>query len=119
MTGDFKPEVFSKSYAFLNDAHKTELQTLKEHLKRARKLLSSSPRDQLEEREAEVERLERALKRAESVVNKDRQDTIRQDALLRAKRQEKEKRKEGKGNWWMKKCKPELISLLVAILMVA
>ncbi|KAJ2920362.1 hypothetical protein MD484_g194, partial [Candolleomyces efflorescens] len=111
MSGDFKPEVFSKSYGFLNDAHKTELQTLKEHLKRARKLLSSSPRDQFEEREAEVERLERALKRAESVVSKDRQDAIRQDALVRAKRQEKEKRKEGKGSWWMKKSeKSELLN---------
>jgi ribosomal RNA-processing protein 36 len=119
MTGDFKPEVFSKSYGFLNDAHKTELQTLREHLKRARKLLSSSPRDQLEEREAEVERLERALKRAESVVNKDRQDTILQDALVRAKRQEKEKRKEGKGNWWMKKGNLEFISLLLTILIVS
>lgn len=103
MTGEFKPEAFQKSYGFLADAHKTELQTLRETLRTARKLLASSPRDLREEREAEVERLENAVKRAESLVNKDRQDAIQRDALARTKRQEKEKRQEGKGAWFMKK----------------
>ncbi|RXW22902.1 hypothetical protein EST38_g2957 [Candolleomyces aberdarensis] len=110
MVGDFKPEVFQKSYGFLNDTHTTELQTLRDHLKRARKLLSSSPRDQLEEREAEVERLERAVKRAESLVNKDRQDNIRQDALARAKRQEKEKRNEAEKQELFNKARFEAIA---------
>ena len=101
--GEFDPAKFKKSYSFLADAHKSELQTLKDNLKRARKLLSSSPRDQREEREAEVERLERAVKRAESYVNKDRQDAIQQDAMMRVKREEKAKRLEGKGSWYMKK----------------
>ena len=102
-TGEFKPEAFQKSYGFLTDAHKTELQTLRENLKTARKMLSSTPRDLREEREAEILRLENAVKRAESLVSKDRQESIQRDALARAKRQEKEKRVDGKGAWFMKK----------------
>lgn len=105
LAGEFKAEAFQKSYAFLAESHKTELQTLKDNLKRANRLLSSSPRDQLEERQAEVERLERAVKRTESLVNRDRQDAIQQDALSRVKAQEKAKRADGKGAWHMKKGK--------------
>jgi len=68
-------------------------------------MLSSSPRDQLHERQEEVEKLERAVKRTESVVNKDRLDAIQRDAVARAAKEEKDKRKEGKGEWHMKKCK--------------
>jgi len=82
--------------------HETELSTLKENLKRAKKMLASSPRDQREEREYEVAKLEQAVKRAESNVNKDKREQIEQDALQRAKQDEKEKRKAGKGAWHMK-----------------
>jgi ribosomal RNA-processing protein 36 len=85
--------------------HKTELSTLKENLKRAKKMLASSPHNQREEREEEVARLEQAIKRAESNVNKDKREQVEQDALQKAKQEEKEKRKVGKGAWHMKDCK--------------
>jgi len=88
--------------------HKTELSTLKENLKRAKKRLASSPRDQREEREQEVAKLDRAVKRAESNVNQDRREQIEQDALQKTKREETEKRKSGKGAWHMKECKVEV-----------
>lgn len=53
----------------------------------------------------EVQRLERAVKRAESMVNKDRREKVEEEALSKIARQEREKRKEGKGAWYMKKCK--------------
>ena len=84
--------------------HKTELSTLKENLKRAKKLLSSSPRIQREEREQEVAKLEQAVKRAESHVNRDKREHIEQDALRKVKEEEKQKRKAGKGAWHMKDC---------------
>lgn len=65
-------------------------------------MLASSPRDQREEREQEVARLEQALKRAESNVNRDKREQIEQDALGKAKHEEREKRKAGKGAWHMK-----------------
>ena len=104
-TGGFKPHLYRQSYGFLADMHKTELSTLKENLKRAKKMLASSPHNQREEREQEVAKLEQAVKRAESNVNRDKREQIEQDALQKAKQEEKEKRKAGKSAWHMKNCK--------------
>lgn len=84
--------------------HTEELTTLKDNLKRARKLLATSPRDLREEREKEVQRLEKAMKRTESLVNKDRREKIEQEALGKVAAEEKAKRKEGKGAWYLKQC---------------
>jgi len=48
--------------------------------------------------------LELAVKRAESVVNKERMDRIKRGALLKVSKMEKEKQKQGKGKWFLKKC---------------
>jgi ribosomal RNA-processing protein 36 len=95
---------YEKSYGFLADLRAAEHMELRENLKRARKRLASSPRDLYEERATEVDRLEQALKRAESVVHKDRREKVDREALERAKRDEKEKRKQGKGAWHMRNC---------------
>ncbi|KZT72842.1 DUF947-domain-containing protein [Daedalea quercina L-15889] len=102
MTGELSTKRFRSQYAFLAEMHNQEMQTLRENLKRARKLLVNSPRHLREEREEEVQRLERAYKRAESMVNKDRREQIEQEALERVSKEEKEKRKAGKGAWYMK-----------------
>ena len=82
-----------------------ELATLRETLKQARKSLASSPSDLLSERENEVYRLEQAIKRAESMVNKDRLDQVQRDALGKVKKDEELKRQKGKGKWFLKKGK--------------
>ncbi|KAJ7092687.1 hypothetical protein C8R44DRAFT_816289 [Mycena epipterygia] len=102
LAGEFLPQKFQESYGFLADAHKTELRTLRENLKAARKLVTNSPRELRAEREAEVGRLEMAVKRAESMVNKDRRAKVDQEALTKLNETERTKRKEGKGGWWMK-----------------
>ncbi|KAF5374881.1 hypothetical protein D9758_000320 [Tetrapyrgos nigripes] len=110
MSGEFSAEKYRNNYSFLTDAHKTELQTLRENLKRARKLLASSPRDLRPEREAEVQRLELAVKRAESSVNRDRREEVEQKALDRVSKEEREQRKAGKGSWHLKNsAKKELL----------
>ncbi|KAI0348578.1 DUF947-domain-containing protein [Trametopsis cervina] len=101
-SGPFSDNHFRSQYGFLSDLHLTELSTLRENLKRARKMLTSSPRDLRQEREAEVGRLERALKRAESTVNKDKKEKIEESAMNRVRKEEQEKRKQGKGAWFMK-----------------
>ena len=83
----------------------SELKTLRDNLKRARKLLVSSPRDLRDERQQEVSRLELAMKRAESTVNKDKREMVEQKALSQVTKEERDKRKHGKGGWWMKECK--------------
>ncbi|EPQ60679.1 DUF947-domain-containing protein [Gloeophyllum trabeum ATCC 11539] len=102
LAGEFDPSKFRQQYGFLSELHQTELKTLRDDLKRARKLLASSPRDFREERSREVDRLERAVKRAESAVNKDRREEVEHAALQRVKQEEKQKQKQGKGAWFMK-----------------
>ncbi|KAJ4002368.1 hypothetical protein F5050DRAFT_1717108 [Lentinula boryana] len=110
ITGEFSSQKFNDNYQFLNESHKAELSTLRENLKRARKILASSPRDTKHEREVEVGRLELALKKAESTVNKDRRDTIEQEAIRTARREERTKQEAGKGKWYMKESeKKELL----------
>ncbi|KAF8227442.1 DUF947-domain-containing protein [Tricholoma matsutake] len=102
LAGELSTENFRARYSFLADAHEAELDTLRENLKRARKLLATSPRDLFYERDQEVKRLELAVKRAESMVNKDSKDKTEREALLKLTREEKEKRKQGKRHWWLK-----------------
>ena len=86
--GELSAEIFKKSYDFLANKHETELATLRETLKQARKLLVSSPGDDGDLRsewENEVYRLEQATKRAESMVDKDELDQAERDALGRKK----------------------------------
>jgi ribosomal RNA-processing protein 36 len=104
MAGEFSSPKFQSQYGFLADIQTNELSILRESLKRARKLLGSSPRELREDRQREVNRLELALKRAESAVNKNRRETVESDALNKIAKQEREKRKQGKAGWWMKNC---------------
>ena len=62
----------------------------------------SSPRHLRQEREEEVSRLELAVKRAESTVNKEKRELAELQAFAKLKRDEKEKRKAGKKSWWLK-----------------
>jgi ribosomal RNA-processing protein 36 len=104
VAGEFSTQKFQEQYGFLADAHKTELITLRENLKRARKLLLSSPRELQAGRERDVNSLELAVKRAESMVDKDRREKVEQEALSEMAKEEKDRRKQGKGGWWMKDC---------------
>jgi len=79
-----------------------ELKILRENLKRARKLLASSPRDLRPEREAEVERLALAVKRGESSVNKDKRERVEQEALGAIAKDERDRRRDGKKAYWLK-----------------
>lgn len=103
VVGEYSSEKFQRHYEFLVGAHMAELFTLKENLKTARKLLATSPRDFRDARSREVEHLELAVKRAESQVNKDKTKKIEQEALKKVKREEREKRLQGKSAWYMKK----------------
>ena len=118
LAGEFSAEKFRAQYNFLADARKTELGTLQENLKRARTLLATSPQNLFDERDREVKKLELAVKRAESMVNKDRKDMIERETLLKLTREEKEKRKQGKKHWWLKECKYSSNAFSVCLLRV-
>jgi ribosomal RNA-processing protein 36 len=93
---------FQHHYKFLSDMRQGELATLRDNLKRARKLLTSSPRHLRAEREAEVERLVLAVKRTESSVNRNKRESVEQEALSAIKKEEQKKRQKGKKAFWLK-----------------
>ncbi|KAH9065949.1 hypothetical protein EDB87DRAFT_1554613 [Lactarius vividus] len=111
LSGDFDPTKFRSHYDFLSDMRHGELKTLRENLKRARKLLTSSPRDLRPEREAEVERLALAVKRGESSVNKDKREKVEQEALGAIAKEERDKRREGKKAYWLKNAEKKKLLL--------
>jgi ribosomal RNA-processing protein 36 len=102
LSGQFDADKFRNHYNFLSEMREGELATLRDNLKRARKLLASSPRHLRVEREAEVERLALAVKRAESSINRDRRERVEQEALTTAKKEEHVKRQKGKKAYWLK-----------------
>ncbi|KAI9511799.1 hypothetical protein F5148DRAFT_949007, partial [Russula earlei] len=102
LTGEFDASTFRNHYKFLSDMRQSELSTLRDHLKRARKRLSSSPRHLRPEREEEVERLSLAVKRAESSVNRDKRERVEQEALSTMAKEERNKRQKGKKPFWLK-----------------
>lgn len=102
-SGAFAPDKFRTQYTFLSDLHTGELAALREDYKRARRLLANSPRELRPAREEEVARLERAVKRAESTVHRDAREKVEAEALGKAKQAEAERRKQGKGAWFMKR----------------
>lgn len=53
--GDYSQDHFRRNYSFLSEARLAEIKSLKESLKRARKLLGSSPAHLREDRAIEVE----------------------------------------------------------------
>ena len=82
--------------------HEEELATLKDTVKKEKRRLPSTPHAQRPEKEAQLARLELALKRAESTVNRETRLRVEQEALDKAGKDEREKRKQGKGKWFMK-----------------
>jgi ribosomal RNA-processing protein 36 len=104
LSGEFDATKHRNHYGFLSDMRESELGMLRDNLKRARKLLASSPRHLRPEREAEVERLVLAVKRAESSVNRDKRERVEQEALSAISREERNKRQKGKKAFWLKNC---------------
>jgi ribosomal RNA-processing protein 36 len=103
LAGEFSAENFQAQYDFLADAHKVELENLQENLKRAREV--TCPRNLFDERDQEAKRLDLAVRRAGSMVNKHRKNMTEREALLKLTREKKEKRKKGKKHWCLKECK--------------
>ncbi|KAI0304684.1 hypothetical protein BC826DRAFT_1100487 [Russula brevipes] len=102
LSGEFDAAKFRNHYHFLSDMRNGELTALRDNVKRARKLVASSPRHLRPEREAEVERLTLAVKRAESSVNKDKRERVQQEALSAMTKEERNKRQHGKKAFWLK-----------------
>ena len=94
-SGSFEPSTFSTAYSFLATNRKEELAELRKRTKAARKNASMSNRDK--------EALERELTRMESIVAREEKERQEKETLKAWKKEEFEKRKEGKGAFHLKR----------------
>jgi len=102
ISGTFSSDTFQAGYSFLNSLQESEASQLKAELSNAQKLLAHSQPDERLEREEGVARLQRALKRGETAVERTKREKRDRDALRKAKKEEREKRQNGKKAWFMK-----------------
>jgi ribosomal RNA-processing protein 36 len=109
LSGEFNPDKFEHSYSFVADIQQDEVASLRKSLSLARKLSQSSPAHLREERAAEVTRLERALKRTESTVERAKREKRNREVLSNVKKEERSKREKGKGGWFMKTGKQNML----------
>lgn len=95
LSGSFKPDLFSTSYSFLSQSQASELEQLKKTAAAARK-------NQLLPQE-EKDRIEEALQRMQSREVSRKQKERDAEALRTWKREEQNKRKEGKKEFHLKR----------------
>ncbi|KAG9078129.1 rRNA biogenesis protein rrp36 [Ceratobasidium sp. UAMH 11750] len=94
VSGELSRSHFANAYSFLPELQKSEAATLRASLAKARKQRAAPET---------IDKLERALKRAESAVEHAKREEREQEVLAKAKKEEKAKREEGKGAWFLKK----------------
>jgi ribosomal RNA-processing protein 36 len=97
------PNLTILSYSFLTPLLKSEFSTARARLNAALKAERSSPRDQREERIAEREEAESEVARLRSRVEVAERQEREREALARVKKEEKDKRAHGKGEWHLKR----------------
>ncbi|TIA89121.1 hypothetical protein E3P99_02197 [Wallemia hederae] len=111
LSGNFSQDLFEKSFAFLKGSVQQEVVQAKEQLKaaelslrRARALPSSTDDKQylIAEHQNEVARLTQDIQRMSSQVKTSQKKDIEKDALRKIKKEEREKRGEGKKAYFMK-----------------
>ncbi|KAF8609567.1 DUF947-domain-containing protein [Ceratobasidium sp. AG-I] len=102
LSGTLSEPHFSRAYSFLPELQRTEAVTLRASLAKARK--QRAPFET-------IDKLERALKHAESALEKARREEREREALTKVKKEEREKRGEGKGAWYMKQSEKRSVLL--------
>lgn len=97
------PHLQSQSYSFIPKLLKDELSGLRTAVQMATKAEKNCPLAQKPARTAEREMLEMELGRLRTKIERGEREAKERDVLARAKKEENEKRKEGKGAWYMKR----------------
>ncbi|GAA99311.1 uncharacterized protein L969DRAFT_16615 [Mixia osmundae IAM 14324] len=94
LSGALDEDLYSRSYSFISEQQKAELAQLKTTVYKARKV-PNFPVDELEE-------LERALKKMESLVDRAARDERERTAVKKWREQETGKQNSGKAAWHLK-----------------
>jgi hypothetical protein len=101
--GQIDPHLHSKSYDFLPGMLRDELAGLKTAVNMAAKAERTCSWAEKPARAAEREMLEDQLGRLRTKLERTERETKEREVLAKVKREEREKREQGKGEWYMKK----------------
>ena len=101
--GRIDPHLHTKAYEFLPNLLRTELKDLRTAVTLAKKAERTCSWADKPTRTAERERLEGELGRLRTKFERTERETRERDVLATMKKEEREKRKQGKGEWFMKK----------------
>lgn len=105
------PHLQSQSYSFLPKMLKDELAGLRTAVKMAIKAEAHCPWAEKPARTAEREMLELQLGRLRTRIERGEREAKERDVLSKVKKEENEKRGQGKGAWYMKKSESRSQSL--------
>jgi len=101
--GQINPHLHDQSYGFLPKMLRSELLSLKTAVSSAAKAERTCTWTEKPARTAERERLEGERGRLRTRIERTERETADREVLAGMKRQEREKQKQGKGQWFMKK----------------
>ncbi|AAW44672.2 hypothetical protein CNG02910 [Cryptococcus deneoformans JEC21] len=101
--GHANADLHSKSYSFLPDLLRQEFSGLKEAVAAAKKAEKNCPWAEKPMRTAERERLEVQMGQVRTKLVRTEKEAMEREVLAKAKKEEREKRTQGKAAWFMKK----------------
>jgi ribosomal RNA-processing protein 36 len=102
-TGNLDSHLHAQSYDFLPGMLAEEMNQLRTSLVAAQKLEKNCPLRDKPTRTAEREAIERDVARLRTKLDKQKRETREREVMADVKREERKKREEGKGAWYMKK----------------
>ncbi|WRT69665.1 uncharacterized protein IL334_006655 [Kwoniella shivajii] len=100
--GNLDAHLHSQSYSFIPSLLKEELSSLKKSLSVAMKLERTCPWAEKPQRTAEREEIELKLGQVRTKLVRTERENRERDVLAKFKKEERGKREEGKGAWYMK-----------------
>ncbi|OXB35921.1 rRNA biogenesis protein RRP36 [Cryptococcus neoformans] len=101
--GHANADLHSKSYSFLPDLLRQEFSGLKEAVAAAKKAEKNCSWAEKPMKTAERERLEVQMGQVRTKLVRTEKESMEREILAKAKKEEREKRTQGKGAWYMKK----------------
>ncbi|OXG14481.1 rRNA biogenesis protein RRP36 [Cryptococcus neoformans Tu401-1] len=101
--GHANADLHSKSYSFLPDLLRQEFSGLKEAVAAAKKAEKNCSWAEKPMKTAERERLEVQMGQVRTKLVRTEKESTEREILAKAKKEEREKRTQGKGAWYMKK----------------
>lgn len=113
LSGNFSQDLYEKSFSFLKGSlskevadAKDQLKTAQLNIRRARSLPGQSEDKTylIEEHQAEVDRLTHEIQRMSSQAKTSQKKDIEKEALRKIKKEERDKRGEGKKAYYLKDC---------------